>query len=373
MLLALLWLALALPTLPALADDEAGVARPGFKGTQPLPPLPAGAFTIVIVPDTQDYLGAGTKISTRAGTNLQEPVTNPHLEAQARWIREHVRDQNIVFVSHVGDIVEYNRPEEWTVAKQHLDTLRGVAPFGLTVGNHDMAGSGDAILFQMHFPAVSFKQYPWYLGSYEHARADQNVSANNVNSAQIFSAGGMDFLHLNLECNAPDDVLAWANNLIARHPERRALITTHMDLGVLDKPKDPEGFIKDAKGRMRWTKIHGKLGNTAEQMWDKCYRKHANLAMVLCGDQSRVTAMRVTDTGDHGNTVHRLLSDYQSEPVLRLMRFVASENRVHVVSYEVKREILIDATDYVADRDQHQFTLEYDMSTSVAGSSSTRP
>jgi hypothetical protein len=134
-----------------------------------------------------------------------------------------------------------------------------------------------------------------------------------------------------------------------------------MDLGVIDLPTTGEGFITDPKGRMRWVKIHGSRGNTAEQMWDKCYRRHANLGMVFCGDQSRVTALRLTGTGDHGNPIPSLLSDYQSEPVLRLMRFVPSENRVHVLTYEVKQKVLIETTPYVRDRDQHQFILQYDM------------
>ena len=70
------------------------------------------------------------------------------------------------------------------------------------------------------------------------AKADlrvERVSANNVNSAQLFSAGGMDFIHLNLECNAPDDVLAWADALLTRHSSHHALITTHMDLGIIEE------------------------------------------------------------------------------------------------------------------------------------------
>ncbi len=348
------------------ANEDAAEPSARFTGSQPLPALPAGAFTVVVIPDTQHYIGAGCK-RTRTST---EPVTNPHLEAQVKWIREHQKDQNIVFVSHVGDIVDYNRPEEWAVARQHLDTLRGVVPFGLSVGNHDMKRSGDARLFQQHFPAASFRQYSWCLGCYEHTREDKTVSANNANSAQVFRGGGLDFIHLNLECNAPDDVLAWANDLIAKHPQRRALITTHMDLGIRDKPKTTEGYIKDPKGRMRWAKCHGTLGNSAEQMWEKCYRKHATLAMVFSGDQSRVTAMRESRTGDKGNTIHFLLSDYMSQPVLRLYRFVTAENKVHVLTYEVKRRFLVETTNYVRDPTQHQFTLSF---ASKAVSSSVAP
>ena len=326
-------------------------------GTKPLPVMPAEAFTVVIIPDTQSYAGKGCK-ATPLST---DPVTNANLEAQVKWIREHRDDQNIVFVSHVGDIVDKNNADQWAVAKQHLDQLRGVVPFSLTVGNHDMTSKGDARLFQEHFPAASFTAHPWYLGSYTHTRSDQNVSANNVNSAQLFSAGGMDFIHLSLECNAPDDVLAWADDLLTKHMNRRALITTHMDLGILDKPKTEEGFIHDPKGRMSWIKIHGTRGNTGEQMWDKLYRKHTNLRLIFCGDQSRVTALKLTSPADDGQPFTSMLSDYMSQPVLRLLRFVPAKNRIRALTYDVTQQVLVDDTPYVHDLDQHQFTLAYPM------------
>lgn len=332
-----------------------------ITGTKPLPAMPADAFTIVIVPDTQSYQGKGCK----ATPTSTDPVTNTNLKAQVKWIREHRDDQRIVFVSHVGDIVDKNNADQWAVAKQHLDALRGVVPFSLTVGNHDMTSKGDARLFQQHFPATSFASYPWYLGSYTHQREDQNISANNVNSAQNFSAGGIDFIHLSLECNAPDDVLAWANELLTRHAARHALITTHMDLGILDKPKTEDGFINDPKGRMRWIKIHGARGNTAEQMWDKLYSKHPNLSLIFCGDQSRVTSLKLTRSADDGHSITSLLSDYLSQPVLRLMRFMPAENQVHALTYDVVKGVLVDDTPYVHAFEEHQFTLNYPMKAAV--------
>jgi hypothetical protein len=347
---------LAFLCIPSFADAARKV-----HGTQPLPAMPADAFTIVIIPDTQSYLGKGCK-----GTpDSTDPVTNPNLEAQVKWIRAHRSEQNIVFVSHVGDIVDKNNTGQWAVAKQHLDTLRGVVPFSLCVGNHDMTGQGDASLFQQHFPAASFAAFPWYLGSYAHTRAEQNISANNVNSAQLFSAGGVDFIHLSLECNAPDDVLAWADAMLTKHADRHALISTHMDLGILDKPKTGEGFIHDPKGRMRWIKIHGDRGNTAAQMWDKLYRKHPNLRLIFCGDQSRVTALRLTATSEHGQPVTSMLNDYLSQPVLRLLRFVPAENRIHALTYDVVQQVLVADTPYVHELDQHQFTLDYPMQPSA--------
>ncbi|MCB1231746.1 MAG: metallophosphoesterase [Verrucomicrobiae bacterium] len=307
------------------------------------------------IPDTQGYFGLGTKRSPASN----DPVTNPVFEKHVRWIRDNLEAQRIVFVTHVGDIVDRNNEAEWTVARRCLDVLHGIVPYSLTVGNHDMTARGDSSLFQQYFGAERYRDFPWYGGDFESGRPSPAVSGNNANSFQLFHAEGLDFIHISLECNAPDDVLAWANDLLARYEGRRALITTHMDLGVLEHPKSDDGFIHDPKGRMRWTKCHGERGNTAVQMWDELYRKHANLAFVFSGDQSRCTALRLDQAGDHGNQVHSLLSDYTSSGPLRLYRFIPSENQVRVITYDTTQRELTGTTEYVEDWESHQFTIPY--------------
>jgi len=342
---------------------------------------PDDTFTIAVIPDTQHYVGPGTKISASGNSHVKNSganaytkahaqwelsqhlpvneVVNPYLEKHVDWILEHRNDLRIAFVSHVGDIVDKNRPAEWAVAAANLNRLREVVPFGLCVGNHDMETSGDASLFQSTFGADSFKRYPWYVGSYNHDRSDASVSRDNVNSAQKFEAGGIKFLFLHLECNAPNDVLVWANETIRSHPDHRVLITTHMDLGVADKPKSQQGFVDDPKGRMNWSKIHGKRGNTAVEMWTKCYRLHSNVDFVFSGDQSRVTALKLTETANDGHPIYSLLSDYQSLGAIRILKFCPSNSSVEVITYDTALGTLVEATPYVKNRDQHQFTLPW--------------
>ena len=352
-----------------------------FAADVALSPIADDAFTIVIMPDTQTYRGPGTKIQRRGlpmhegmaehpyvqahwqrlGERSPAKVDNVYLAKHIDWLLENRTLQNIVFVSHVGDIVDTNRPEEWSVAQKHFDRLRGLLPFAFSVGNHDMQTDGDASLFQNAFPASSFEDDPWYYASYEHDRPDQSVSADNVNSVQRFSAGGIDFVFLHLECNAPDDVVRWADEMLHENADRFAMITTHMDLGIVDKPTAERGYIHDPKGRMRWVKRHKGRGNNAEQLWDKLYRKHANLRFVFSGDQSRVTTHRQTLTGDAGNTVHALLSDYQSFGALRLMRFHPKRGTVEVVTYDTMLDALVESTPYSPKRSDHQFTLRVDV------------
>jgi hypothetical protein len=176
----------------------------------------------------------------------------------------------------------------------------------------------------------------------------------------------MDFVFLHLECNAPDVVLRWADEVLERHAGRRAMVTTHMGLGPLEKPKDAKDFVTAPKGRMRWKKTHGDRGNTPQEMWDKCFRKHPNLFIVFSGDQSRSQAIRLTSRNDAGKPVYELLSDYGSGSSggnwLRIYRFLPRLNRIEVWTFDSRNSRLCEGTQYVPDRNQHQFVLEYEMS-----------
>lgn len=316
---------------------------------------PAGAFTIAVIPDTQAYRGRDTK----SDPTSDEEVRNPIFQTITDWIVKNREQQNIVFVSHVGDIVDRNVPEQWTVARQCMDRIHGVIPYGITVGNHDMTSSGDSSLFQKYFPESRFKDFDWYGGSFHSERPEPTISGNNANSFQQFRAGNLDFLHLNLECNAPNDVLAWANEIIGSHPMHRVVVTTHMDLGPVQRPTSNQGYLSDSKGRMEWKKCHSKRGNTAVQMWDKCFKRHKNLFLICSGDQSRSQAMHLSAKGDHGNVVHSCLSDYSSDGSVRLYRFIPQENRVDVITYNTDLNHLTRTTKLIPGEHDHQFSFEY--------------
>jgi len=325
-----------------------------LSAAEQLGPAPADSFSIVVIPDTQAYQGAGAK-STPAST---DPVTNPIFEAHVNWIVANLDRQKIAFVSHVGDIVDINHPAQWKVARTCMDRLHGKVPYGISVGNHDMTSRGDSSLFQEYFPKSWFENFDWYGGACPSSSAGPQISGNNANSYQLFSAGGQEFVFLHLECNAPDEVLDWANAVLTKHAGRQAFITSHMGWGPLEKPKQTADFITAPKGRMRWSKIHGQRGNTPQQIWDKCYRKHPNLVAVFSGDQSRTQAMHATTPGDHGNLVHEILQDY-STGWLRLIRFLPAEQRIDVVTFDPKTEKLCVGTKRVPAVDEHQFSLKY--------------
>ena len=332
------------------------------------PPAPEGTFSIAVIPDTQQYRGRGSK----AKPGSEDPVTNPVFDAYTGWLADNLKRQRIVFVSHSGDIVDVNHRDQWEVARRAMDRFHGRVPYGISVGNHDMQRPGNSSLFQEFFGASRFASFDWYGGCFRRSSDGAAISAkgelptavsgNNANSCQLFSASGMDFVALHLECNAPDDVLAWADDVLEQHADRRAMITTHMNLGPRDMPKTKRDYSDAPKGRMRWTKCHGERGNSSQQMWDECFRKHANLFMICSGDQSRTQALRQSVRGQAGNVVHELLSDYRVSG-LRVMRFVPCENRIEVRTWNPMTKAFCRSTSIVPDAAQHQFELEYEMST----------
>ena len=323
------------------------------------PVAPAGTFSIVVIPDTQHYRGQNTAAEPKS----TRPLTNRMFKTYVDWTTTNLKQQRIVFVSHVGDIVDINNRPQWTLARSIMDQLHGKVPYGISVGNHDMTAGGDSSLFQEFFPAKRFSQFDWYGGYYQKTSGKPEESGNNANSCQLFRVDGLDFVILHLECNAPDKVLEWADEMLKKHSRRRAIITTHMGLGPRKKPKSNDDYYSAPKGRMDWKKCHGKKGNTPQEMWDKSFRNHANLFMICSGDQSRTQAMRQSVRGKHGNIVHELLSDYGTNG-MRVMRFIPKKDLIEVRTWNPLTRQFPTRTKIVSQADHHQFTLPYSMSAS---------
>ena len=319
---------------------------------------PEGSFSMVVIPDTQEYFGRDTKKEP----DSNDEITNPVFESQTRWIAENIDSQHIVFVSHVGDIVDKNTHSQWELARQCIDNIHGIVPYGISAGNHDMTSNGNSSLFQQYFPASLYEKFDWYGGSFPGDDQYPAVSGNNANSYQLFSAGGINFIVFHLECNAPDTVLNWASNILESYHSRFAIVTTHMFLGPLENPETPKDYYDAPKGVMRWSKRHGSRGNSPRQMWDKCFYKHENLHIMFSGDQSRTNAMYMQLTGGNGNVVHALLSDYMSQPgPLRIYRFFPTNKEIEVITYDTMTQEILSETSIVPDKEKHNFKISLDL------------
>jgi hypothetical protein len=307
------------PTLNvSVSDPDANNLTVTFYG-RAAPGTPRPDFTLVALPDTQMYSANDTGI----------------FEIQTQWIVDHKTTNNIVFVSHLGDMVnDYNISSEWDIADTAMSKLEppGI-PYGITVGNCDMPSNGvppNTDTFNAYFPASRFSGRPYYGGAY---------NGDNGNSYQIFSASGMDFIVIHLEFNVSNDshhtaILNWADTLLKTNSSRRAIIVTH-DLLYYTNVFSSDGSL-----------IYNEL------------KDNPNLFLMLGGHLDDEGQRQ--DLGTDGHTIYSLRSDYQEtrpnggNGFLRLLTFSPDSNKINVFTYSpYLNQFENDATS--------QFTLDYNM------------
>ncbi|MCL1919583.1 MAG: metallophosphoesterase [Kiritimatiellaeota bacterium] len=315
-----------------------------------LEPAPEGTFTYAVFSDSHRY----------SGGDGERPLTNAPLVSQVTWLAANLDEQRIAFVTHAGDLADKNTAAHYKLAHDLFARFHGRVPYGIAPGNHDMTAARDMARYQKFFGAAQFEPFAWYGGAYGGRRVGGEVlSGDNANSWQTFSAGGLDFVVLHLECNTPDEVLAWADGVLERNLRRMAIIVAHMYLGPV-MGRDALGDDGQAFGRMRWAKIPG--GNTPQEMWEKCFSKHENVFLVVSGDQASVMALRQESRGAHGNVVHEVMANYpvpaDKEDWLRLYRFDPAGQVVHAFTYSPAQDRLCTGIWHLRWRDPHLFTLD---------------
>jgi len=249
-------------------------------------------FTIIVLPDTQYY-----------SENYPWIFDN-----QTQWILENKESRNIVFVTHLGDVVDHWWSiEEWDNANTSLSKLDGNVPYGVLPGNHDGAEpNGDLTNYNNYFGFDRFNNESWYGGAYK------NINTNNY---QLFSAGGDDYLIFHIQFNPSDDILFWASDVIDQYPNRRVIVSTHNYV---------HGYYSNSRSGM------------GDNMWDKLVKPHADqVFLVLSGHYEY--EVRITSLED-GNFVHQLLSDYQNRADsgngwLRIIEFSPNIDEISIKTY----------------------------------------
>jgi len=291
-------------------------------------------FTIAVLPDSQYYCAPA-----RRGLPAM-------FSAQTDWIVTNRLAWNIVYVAHLGDIVDTgSNLTQWRNATNALYRLENPLttglpdgiPYGAAVGNHDQAPSGDP-------DGASTTYYNRYLGASHFAGKAYYggyFGTNNDSHFDLFSGGGLDFIavYLEYDSSANAAVLAWANALLQIYSDRRAIVVSH----YIGRPATPSTF--------------GSQGGTIYE----ALKANTNLFLMLCG---HVNGEGSREDIYNGNTIRTLVSDYQFRPgggsgFLRLLRFSPAWNSVRVFSYSPW------ITEYETDADS-QFEFAYPMQSSAA-------
>jgi hypothetical protein len=197
------------------------------------------AFSVIVLPDTQYYSAFHPEIFLN----------------QTRWIVENRAMRNIVFVIHLGDIVDnFGDSAQWYNSKDALNHLAYAnIPFSVLPGNHDFVGWEENKLsrFYLVYGPHVFDSVSYYGGSFQD---------DGFNNYCKFSVEGNSFLVLSLQFNPSYAALDWANGVIEANVDCNVVLATHEYLGSSSR-----------------TAI-------GERVWQKTVMPHAEqVQIVLCG------------------------------------------------------------------------------------------
>lgn len=271
-------------------------------------PPPEGSFTLVVMPDTQNY-------------TIQEARREIFL-SQTQWIAAQKDRFNIQFVLHEGDVVQDNIEPQWEMAKDAFSRLDDAGvPYAIGPGNHDYGPGGngngrDSGFNEPRFfgPGSPYATQPSVGGFFESGKTD--------NSYHLFSAGGRDWILLALEWRPRVPVVRWADQVLTDHPDRTAILVTHEYLDT-----------------------RGARNGTGNSLWTALVSKH-NVAFVFCGHV--LGSGRTTSVGASGHVTHQLVANYQhltlgGNGYLRLVEILPDGRNVRILTYSPFLDALMES------------------------------
>ncbi|MER6014359.1 LamG-like jellyroll fold domain-containing protein [Streptomyces bluensis] len=279
--------------LPATTAARAAPADGPADDTAARRPDPdSRRFTLAVMPDTQ-YLFDGPSID-------KAPV-----EASLRYLLEHGREENIVFLSHLGDLTQNGAKEECAAIGEAFRLLdrQGVG-YSVLAGNHDVRSSTDdqrgSTPYLDVFGPGRFQGKPTFGGA----------SPDGYNTFHLFRAAGRAWMVLALDWRLSAKGFAWARDVMARHPKTPVILTTHELVDGDDS-----------------------LSSYGQRLWDQLIEDHDQIFLTLNGHYW--PAGRATRKNAAGHAVHLHLTNYQNRyfggaAMIRLYRFDLDRNTIDV-------------------------------------------
>jgi hypothetical protein len=272
-------------------------ARTGSPGT-PRPAKPdahSQRFTVVVMPDTQ-YLFDADRIDAAP------------LDASLRWVLDHAERENIVFLSHLGDLTQSGGAGEMAAIGASFEALdRAGIPYSVLAGNHDVDPKTD--------DQRGDTPYLRTFGPQRFPRA--GASPDGYNTFQVFAAGGREWLVLALDWRPSAGGIAWAQTVLDQHPHLPCILTTH-EFVTAEAAADTGA---------------AELSEFGRQLWDGLVARNDQIFLTLNGHFW--PPGRATLTNDAGHDVHVHITNYQDRyfggsAMIRLYRFDLARDTIDV-------------------------------------------
>lgn len=255
------------------------------------------AYVFAVLPDTQSY------------TSTDSAEIQAFFGNMTDWLVAQKDTLAIEHVIHVGDVTDNNNEPQWIIAEDALERLDGELSYTLAVGNHDQAVGGTAANFESLIDDYFTPEQLGVEGTYD--GYDQPSLRNSYQT--LATRDGTNWLILNLEFGAPDDVLRWASEVIEDHLDHRVILDTHSWNGG-DKRIDPlsEPLTGENGGWGYGIRDDQRGVNDGEDIWRELVSKYPNMTFTFNGHNFLDGAETVVSYAAGGNPVYQIFANYQN-------------------------------------------------------------
>ncbi|WP_252854077.1 lamin tail domain-containing protein [Aeoliella straminimaris] len=318
-------------------------ASPGSVSSvtqEPFAPSPDAAWSMVILPDTQNY--------------AKDTANRAIFTEMTEWIRDQRQEYNIQLVMHEGDIVNNNNTDnptsgnqtssqQWSNAKEAMSVLDGEVPYILAAGNHDF-GTTNAqnrqTFVNEYFSYSDNSLVDPALGGILRGIKDPGRIENAY--YEFTAPDGRDMLVIALEWEPRPATVAWANRVVSQpeFEDHTAILLTH-------------AYVQGQEARY----INSRVDEDAsgEDLWQELVKANENFEMVFNGHFGGDGAGYIDSVGTGGNHVHQMFFNAQfltngGAGFLRVVEFLDDGSTVRVRTY---------SPHYDVERMDEQFSFEF--------------
>ena len=255
------------------------------------------AFTIAVLPDTQDY--------------TSNPGISDTFGKMTQWLADNAEAKNIEFALHVGDVTQNNTHAQWQIAQDAYAKLDGIIPYSVLAGNHDQAAGGSAADFSSliteYFPEEKFSQANGGTlgGTYN------GEMSNNYHTFQ--APDGTNWLVLSLEFGAREDAIRWAGEVIEQHLDHRVILANHYYMNFPDRGNPLSGPLLAEGSGYNYGMVRSEENATdGETLWRELVSKYPNVTFTFSGHVFGDGAETLVSYSDYGTPVYQMVVNYQN-------------------------------------------------------------
>jgi hypothetical protein len=284
-------------TAAAAALVTPGAAQADIVVGRGRPDPAARRFTLAVIPDTQYMF------------DLDRGDSAP-LKATLQYLVDHQKSENIVFISHLGDLVENGRQSEIDDISERFEVLdRRRVGYSVLAGNHDLPDSRTddqrgRTPYLDRFGPRRFRGSPTFRGA----------SADGYNSFHVFRAAGREWLVLALDWRMSAKGFEWARSVLRQHAKLPVILTTH------------ELVYDGGDGAAQ-------MSDYGRKLWDELIKDNDQIFLTLNGHFW--PPARATMRNTAGNDVHVHITNYQDRyygggAMIRLYHFDLDRKTIDV-------------------------------------------